>query len=172
MSKAFTRESDDTPEIPLRPSPVTALPPGSKNYVTLGGARRWREELERWIEVERPAMARTAEHRDLRSKLQAIDQRIHHLQQILGTAVPVGPPPAPWDQVRFGATVTVREQNGEESRYRLVGVEEIDIDRGWVSWFSPIGRCLLNARLGQRVRFKFPSGESELEIVAIDYEDE
>jgi transcription elongation factor GreB len=170
MSKAFTRESDDAPEVPFRPSPVSALPPGTKNYVTLAGARRWREELERLIEVERPVIAASADHPDLRPKLQALDQRIHHLQQILGAAVLVEPPPVPWDQVRFGATVTVREQNGEESSYRMVGVEEIDIDRGWVSWLSPIARALLNARLGQRVRFKFPSGETELEVVGIDYE--
>jgi transcription elongation factor GreB len=52
----------------------------------------------------------------------------------------------------------------------MVGVEEMDIGRGWVSWLSPIARALLNARLGQRIRFKFPSGETELEVVGIDYE--
>ena len=81
------------------------------------------------------------------------------------------PPPAPpWDQVRFGTTVTVRKPSGDETRYRIVGVDEMDVDRDWVSWLSPIARALLNARLGQRVRFKFPSGEEELEITAIAYE--
>ena len=64
----------------------------------------------------------------------------------------------------------VRERNGEAARYRIVGVDETDIDRGWVSWLSPIAKALLNARLGQRVRFRFPSGEAELEIVDIRYE--
>jgi len=82
----------------------------------------------------------------------------------------VQPLPPPHEQIRFGATVTVRECSGAESRYRIVGVDETDIDRGWVSWLSPIAKALLNARVGQRVRFKFPSGEEELEIVSIDYE--
>ena len=81
------------------------------------------------------------------------------------------PPPAERDGVvRFGATVTVRERSGTEERYRIVGVDEMDIDRGWVSWLSPIAKALLNARLGRRVRFKFPSGEKELEIIRVEYE--
>ena len=80
------------------------------------------------------------------------------------------PPTGPDDRVRFGATVTVRELSGEVSRYRIVGVDETDIDRGWVSWLSPIGNALLNAQLGRRVRFRFPIGEKELEIASIIYE--
>lgn len=64
----------------------------------------------------------------------------------------------------------VREGDGEESTYRIVGVDEADGERGWVSWFSPVARTLLNARLGEHVRFKFPSGETVLEIVGITYE--
>jgi transcription elongation factor GreB len=53
-----------------------------------------------------------------------------------------------------------------------VGVDEIDLDRGWVSWASPIAKALLNATLGQRVRFRFPSGEEQLEVLKISYEAE
>jgi transcription elongation factor GreB len=72
--------------------------------------------------------------------------------------------------VSFGATVTVRRKDGEIS-YRIVGVDEADPDRGWVSWPSPIARALLQARLGERVSFKFPSGEETLEILEISYEE-
>ena len=64
----------------------------------------------------------------------------------------------------------MRRSDGEEDCYRIVGVDEIDLERSWVSWASPIARALLNARVGERVRFKFPSGEEELEIMQIDYE--
>jgi transcription elongation factor GreB len=170
MSKAFTRESDDLPDQPVLPRQSSALPSGAKNYLTPDGARRLREELERLVQTERPAVAASPDGDDTRRQLQVLDQRILHLQQSLQSAVVVTPPSAPEDRVRFGATVAVRERNGSESRYRIVGVDETDIDRGWVSWLSPIARALLNARLGQRVRFKFPSGENELEIVAITYE--
>jgi transcription elongation factor GreB len=63
----------------------------------------------------------------------------------------------------------VRETAGEASYYRIVGIDETDVDRGWVSWISPVARALLNARRGERVRLKLPSGEKELEIVEIVY---
>jgi transcription elongation factor GreB len=72
--------------------------------------------------------------------------------------------------VRFGATVTVRESDGNEATYRIVGVDETDMDCGWVSWLSPIAKALLNSQRGQRVRFKFPSGEETLEVMDIRYE--
>lgn len=169
MSKAFTRESDDVPDELFLPS-ASALPPGAKNYVTPDGAQRLREELDRLVNIERPKTSATPEDPDAKRRLQLLDQRILHLQQSLQSAVVVTPPAAPEDRVRFGATVTVRERNGNESRYRIVGVDEVDLDRNWVSWLSPIAKALLNARLGQRVRLKLPSGDAELEVVAIKYE--
>jgi len=170
MSKAFTRESDDLPDEPILAQRTSSLPSGAKNYLTPDGARRLREELEHLIQRERPNVAASPDEGDTKRRLQVLDQRIQYLEQSLQLAVVVTPPAAPWEQVRFGATVTVREQDGSESRYRIVGADETDLDRNWVSWLSPIAKALLNARLGQRVRFKFPSGEKELEIVEITYE--
>lgn len=161
MSKAFTRESDDVPEKPLTSRPKSTLPPGAKNYLTVGGTRRLREELERLAGKE---SAESAEGGVLR------EQRKLQIEECLRTAEVVEPPAQPWDQVRFGATVTVRNRAGNETRYRIVGVDETDIDRDWVSWLSPIARALLKARLGERVKFRFPDGEDELEIIAIAYE--
>jgi transcription elongation factor GreB len=170
MSKAFTRESDDAPEPPARLRPVSPLPPGAKNYLTANGARRIQAELDRLTQVERPNLLAAPADPDTRRQLLSLDLQIQHLHQRLGTAVVVPPPSAPWEKVRFGATVTVRSRNREETRYRIVGIDETDADRGWVSWLSPIARALLNARVGERVRFKFPSGEEELEILDLEYE--
>ena len=171
MSKAFTRESDDLPERPNTPRASSLLPPGAKNYLTPEGAQRLGEELERLLQAERPRVAALPEAGGARrQQLQALDQRILHLQESLQSAVIVPPPAPPWEQVRFGATVTVREESGAQTRYRIVGVDETDLDRDWVSWLSPIAKALLQTRLGQRVRFRFPSGEAELEIAGIDYE--
>jgi transcription elongation factor GreB len=167
MSKAFTRESDDAPEPPSRPR-QSSIPPGTKNYLTPDGARRLQAELDRLIQIERPKLAIANSGKD--AALKSLDEQIQHLQQSLATAVVVTPPNAPWEQVRFGATVSVRNRKGETTRYRLVGVDETDVDRGWISWRSPIARALLNARLGQHLSFKFPSGEEELEIMSIEYE--
>jgi transcription elongation factor GreB len=172
MSKAFTRESDDEQERPLPLRQSSLLPPGAKNYLTPNGMKRLRDELDRLVEVDRPRLAAARDREESRRQLEEVDLRIRHLHNTLQSAVVIAPPPAPWDQVRFGATVTVRESGGGESRYRIVGLDETDLDRDWVSWLSPIAKALLNARLGQKVRFKFPSGEAELEVVAIEYESE
>ena len=173
MSKAFTRESDDAPEEPRPLRPAATLPPGAKNYFTPDGAERMRKELERLSQTWRPPLAAAAATGDAeaRRQLRALDQRIGQLQQALSTAVVVPPPSAAEERerVKFGATVVVRERSGEVVTYRIVGADETDLDRGWVSWVSPIARALLNARAGERVRFKFPAGEEELEIVSVAY---
>ena len=170
MSKAFTRESDDAPEPRPQARAVSGLPPGTKNYMTASGARRLQEELKRLVEVERPPISSGAEKVEARHRLQVLDQKILRLQESIQSAVIVEPPPKPWEQVRFGATVSVRDGCGNESSYRIVGVDEIDIDQNWASWISPIAKALLNARRGETVRFKFPSGEAEFEIMNINYE--
>jgi transcription elongation factor GreB len=170
MSKAFTRESDDLP-VRRAVSPLPSLlPPGVKNYLTADGARGLRAELSRLVEVERPKAAAATDGSDAGQQLEVLDQRIRHLQQGLHAAEIVPPPDPPWHQVRFGAVVTVRNGSGGKSRYHIVGVGETDIEQDRVSWLSPIAKALLNARLGQRVRFKFPSGEELLEIVNISYD--
>jgi len=160
MSKAFTRE-DDSEEAPVVSRAVSTLPPGVKNYLTRDGAERLRKDLRDLVEIAAS---------DGKRKSASVEQRIALLQASLESAVVVEPPPPPWDRVRFGATVRVRERSGNEAKYRIVGVDETDIDRGWVSGRSPIATAMLNARVGQRVRFRIPAGEEELEIVNIDYE--
>lgn len=171
MSRAFVRESD-VPQLPELPPQVSPLPPGAKNYFTPGGAQRLQAELERLLEAERPRLAAApVDDIDAKRDLQVLDQRIRYLQQSLRTAEVTPPPPAgEREAVRFGATVTVREKTGAETKYRIVGVDETDLDRNWVSWLSPIARALLNTRRGERVQFKAPRGMRELEIVAVDYE--
>ena len=168
MSRAFVRESDDRPELPIARQ-VAPLPPGAKNYLTADGADRLREQLRQLVEVERPRFA-GLDDPDAKRQLLALDQRIQQLETSLQSAEVVSTSGGPADVVRFGATVTIRRRDGEEDQYRIVGVDEIDLDRGWVSWASPIARALMNARRGERVPFRFPSGEEQLEIVDITFD--
>ena len=170
MSKAFTREDDNAPELPDLPLPAPALAPGAKNYITPVGAQKLRDELQRLVEVRRPELAEASDDPDSKRQLARLDQRIMQLEESLHSAEIVPSPSGPADVVRFGATVTVRESDGTETSYRIVGVDETDMDRNWVSWMSPIAKALLNGKPGQRIRFKFPSGEETLEIIEIRYE--
>ncbi len=170
MSKAFTRESDDEQEEPSLPRASALLPPGTKNYLTADGAERMRRELERLAQVERARLASLPESAETKQQLRALNAQIRQVEEILQSAEVVPAPVPPWEQVRFGATVTVRDDKGGQTRYRIVGVDETDTDSNLVSWRSPIAKALLNARVGQRVRFRAPDGEMELDIVGINYQ--
>jgi transcription elongation factor GreB len=170
MSKAFTREDDDAPDVPEFVPPASTLEPGAKNYITPEGAQKLRAELQRLVEVTRPELADARDDPDAKRQLARLNQRIMQLEESLQSTEIVSSPSGPADVVRFGAVVTVRESDGTETTYRIVGVDETDMDRNWVSWMSPIAKALLNGKRGQRIRFKFPSGEETLEIVDIRYE--
>lgn len=170
MSKAFTKE-DDTGEISALPPLQSPLRPGERNYLTPAGAQRLREELQTLSEEKRPPLLALAPtDPEAKRELQTQAQRIAYLQESLRSAEVIPTPVESIDRVQFGASVTVKDTRGEISTYRLVGVDETDLDRNWVSWQSPIGRALLNRSLGQRLTFRFPAGQSELEVVKISYE--
>jgi transcription elongation factor GreB len=169
MSKAFTREENEGPDLPELSRRPSALPAGSTNYMTRAGADRLREELVRLIEVERPKLLALSSDPETKRRLAILDQRIFQLEQSLESAQVMSPPDS-GDRVTFGATVTVRYRNGEQHIYRIVGVDEADADRGWISWRSPIARALINAKPGQQVRFESPDGEEIIEILQIGEE--
>lgn len=165
MSKAFTRESDDDQaDAPARPLGVD-LPPGVKNYVTPEGAARLRSELDRLTHVDRPAIATTSDPRALRE----LDRRIAFLGHRLESLEVIDPANHPPGRVLFGATVTVRAEDGAERRYRLVGVDEADPPHGDVSWRSPIAAAMLGAQVGDVVTVRSPRGDEELEVMAVSY---
>jgi transcription elongation factor GreB len=138
--------------------------------MTRAGADRLHAELVRLIEKERPPLAESAaDEPDAKRRLGLVDQRIFQLEQSLQSAEVLSPPVDPPTTVTFGATVTVRGPDGEET-FRIVGVDETDPARGWVSWLSPVARALMNAKKGERVRFEYPCGEEDLEVLSIKYD--
>jgi transcription elongation factor GreB len=168
VSKAFTRE-DAGPGVPELVRPVSALPPGAINYMTADGAERLRQELAKLVETERPPLAAKSENAEAAEKLALIDQRIFQLEQSLQSAQVISNPKGPAQSVTFGATVTVRGPEGREV-FKIVGVDEIDHERGHISWLSPVARALMTAKVGQQVRFKYPCGDEQLEVISIVYE--
>ena len=170
VSKAFTREENEGPEIPELPPVISVLDAGSKNYITATGAERLRSELEQLVTQRPKLMGKAADDAGARSQIAKLDQRVLQLEQSLQSIEIVARPASDFGLVRFGATVLVRDSTGEETSYRIVGVDEADPEGGSVSWISPIARALLNRRQGDRVPFKFPSGQETLEIIEVRYE--
>ena len=166
MSKAFTRESDDSGRED-RPPIRAQLPGGVRNYITAEGARRFREELERLLEARRagPAAGDDLEAQAGRSRL---DAAIRRLQSILDSAVISEPPPDP-GKIAFGARVRVRYSDGDEEEFQIVGVDEADPGQGRISWISPLARALLGLKAGNTARFRSPAGEQGIEILDVRY---
>jgi transcription elongation factor GreB len=168
MSKAFTKESEEGPFDEVVPEPRDVLPPGTKNYVTPGGAQALRAELARLEGELRPRMA-SGKDAAKRKRLEALDRRIVFLKDRISGMVVVDPRTQEQDSVHFGATVTVADAEGNEKSYQLVGVDESDPASGKISWISPIAKALISARVGDVVTLELPAGDVELEILQIEY---
>ena len=78
------------------------------------------------------------------------------------------------EQVFFGATVTYVNlegiDSGKETTITIVGVDEVDLECGQVSWVSPIAKALIKARLGDCVKIQTPTGPTEIEILDVQYQ--
>jgi transcription elongation factor GreB len=185
VSKAFTRE-DAAPEEDFDgdedPNPI---PAGSKNYMTPAGWRRMRDELTWLVKTERPNVtsvvswaaklgdrSENADYQYGKKRLREIDRRIRYLTKRLEAAEVVDPATREdTDQVFFGATVTYATRAGDEQTVRIVGIDEMDPAKHYVSWVSPVARALIKAREGDTVNLRTPAGDQDIEILEVRYEE-
>jgi transcription elongation factor GreB len=165
VSRAFVKE--EQPEVPLAAPPRAALPEGTPNYVTARGLVLLRDELEA-LDRARVELDRVVGEAERARAVALWVRRRALLEERLATAVVVEPPERR-DDVRFGAAVTVRAEDGSERAYRIVGVDEAEPAQGTVAFVSPLARALLGKRLGDVASVRTPRGEEELEIVDIAY---
>lgn len=166
MSKAF--KGEDASEAPIVVPPRAPLPPGATNYVTPRGLAALRQEIEELL-AER-ARIESGDDADRPRLLAALGMRIAALEERLSTAEVVDPAGQHHDEVRFGATVTVRGGAGPARRYRIVGVDEADAAHGRIAFVAPLARALLGKRVGEAAVVRTPRGDEELEVVEIAYE--
>lgn len=173
----------------MRPSSLNpdaepaALPAGSKNYITPEGLAALRDELRQLSRVERPKVVEVvswaagngdrSENGDYlygKKRLREIDRRIRFLVKRMEIAEVVDPRRQKnRDRVFFGATVTYADSAGAERTIRIVGIDEARLERGEVSWISPVARALMKAQEGDVVRIRTPAGLESIEVVEISY---
>ncbi len=161
----------------------------SKNYITPIGHQALKTELLHLLDQERPEIVQVvhwaasngdrSENGDYiygKKRLREIDRRIRFLNQRLENAVVVnnsdriangGDP----EQIFFGATVQYCDSEGIETTIRIVGVDEVDLERGYVSWVSPIAKALIKAKVGDTVKIQTPSGLKKIDIVGVNYDE-
>ena len=158
-------------------------PPGSK-FATPEGARRLREELDRLWRVERPQVTRAvqeaaaqgdrsenAEYIYGKKQRREIDRRVRFLRKRLDGLVVVARPPDDRDRVYFGAWVRLEDESGEETELRIVGPDEIDPARRYVSMDSPLARALMRRRVDDEFSVELPGGARTYVVTEIRYEE-
>lgn len=152
--------------------------------MTPQGYARLKAELTALLDHERPELVKViswaasngdrSENGDYiygKKRLREIDRRIYHLGKRLDNSVVVDPTErGETEQIFFGATITYETQSGEENTISIVGLDEVDLSLGRVSWISPIAKALLRKSPGDRVRLTTPGGEEEIEVIAVRYD--
>jgi transcription elongation factor GreB len=183
----FTDEEEDGDAEDAREDAGAPAVAVAKNYITPAGLQRLRAELKFLLTRERPAVTEVvawaagngdrSENADYlygKRRLREIDRRIRFLRKRIDAAEAVDPE-APRTgraatQVFFGATVRFSNSAGTERVVRVVGADEIDLDRNYISWLSPLARALMKAGAGDSVILRAPGGVEELEILEVRYE--
>lgn len=159
------------------------LPAGVRNLITPAGLARLRDELRHLTRVERPRVVEVvswaagngdrSENGDYlygKKRLREIDRRIRFLNKRIEIAEPVDPlAQRAGDRIYFGATVSYVNERGEEITVTIVGADEIDTERGRISWISPVARALLKAQVGDCVTVRTPGGADILEVLTVSY---
>ncbi|MBC7191150.1 transcription elongation factor GreB [Marinobacter sp.] len=157
-------------------------PRGRSRYITPEGEQALRDELQYLWKEKRPQVTQAvreaaalgdrsenAEYIYGKKQLREIDRRVRFLSKRLDELQVVDRLPDDREKVFFGAWVTVENEAGEEQRYRLVGPDEFDLSRGYLSIDSPFARALLGKRPEDEVDVRTPEGIHRVVIISIDY---
>jgi transcription elongation factor GreB len=166
MGRAFTKESTDdlvAGELPERPVPAHV------NYVTPHGHEQLQARVKALLEQHEQLTAQSEEDSAAKQKLREIERDQRYFNAQLERAAVVDPAGQPRDEVHFGATVKMRDEDDREQRFTIVGDDEADVTDGKISWASPLAKALLGARAGDTVKWRRPVGDVEVEIVEIRY---
>jgi transcription elongation factor GreB len=171
---------------PLREPVREEAGPALKNYITPAGLQRLKDEHQFLLTRERPAVVKVvawaasngdrSENADYfygKRRLRQIDSRILFLTKRINAAVVVDPaarrPQSAATRVFFGATVTYKNADGLEHVVSIVGIDEVDLDRGYISWRSPLANALMKASPGDRVAVRAPEKTDHIEIIDVEY---
>jgi transcription elongation factor GreB len=161
---------------------MTGAPP---RFITPDGFARIRAEYEELFGIERPkivelvswaaSLGDRSENADYlygKKRLREIDRRLSHLSRIMKAAKVVDPASqTARDQVRFGATVELADDDDKRRTLTIVGDDEADASAGRIGWSAPIARALVGARVGDERTVRLPAGEKSYEVMTIYYPD-
>ena len=156
---------------------------GQPRFITAAGFAKLRSEYEDLFGTERPKLVETiawaaangdrSENGDYiygRKKLREIDRRLSHLSRVMKAARVVDPAAqSATDQVRFGATIELADEDDNRRTVTIVGDDEADASSSRIGWSAPLARALIGARVGDERTVRLPAGENSYEIMRISY---
>ncbi|MCP1673149.1 transcription elongation factor GreB [Natronocella acetinitrilica] len=164
--------------------PTQSRATGRSTHITAAGAEALRRELDWLWRVKRPEVTQAvadaaalgdrsenAEYIYGKKQLREIDRRIRYLSKRLDEVTVVHDTPADTRRIYFGAWFELETESGEARRYRIVGSDEIDTGRGWISLDSPMAKAVLRKAVGDDVVVQTPRGKQIFAVTAIWYHD-
>ena len=152
-------------------------------FITPDGFARIRAEYEDLFGVERPKIVEVvswaaslgdrSENADYlygKKRLREIDRRLAYLAKVMKAAKVVDPAKQEdRNQVRFGATIEIADEDDNRRTLTIVGDDETDASAGRIGWSAPLARALIGAKVGDERIVRLPAGEKSYEVVAISY---
>jgi transcription elongation GreA/GreB family factor len=166
MSRAFVKEQEgdaiveDLPERPQSPHP---------NYVTPSGLAKLETQRTALIEQRKTLLKESEEDIAKAEMLRHVERDLRYLDGRIERAILVDLSHQPQNEVAFGATVNVVDENGQRHSFQIVGEDEANASVGRVSWVSPLARALIGARIGGVVTWERPAGDRVLRVTSIKY---
>ncbi len=166
MSRGFVKE-DDQEETPLVP-PRADLPEGVTNFITENGMSELLAEKQALLNEKSTIEASTEQEKRIASNF--INAKIHLLEERIAIAKIVNLTEQPQDEIRFGATVTLKiGTNSKHQTYQLVGVDEADISKNKISFITPIAKILIGKKVGEQAILKLAKEDRVFEVMGIKY---
>jgi len=159
------------------------MPDSKPRFITPDGLKRIKAEYDELFGVERPKIVETvswaaslgdrSENADYiygKRRLREIDRRLAHLARIMKAAKVVDPAAQlSRDEVRFGATVELADEDDNRRTLTIVGDDEADASSGRIGWSAPLARAFIGAKVGDERIVRLPAGEKSYEVVGIRY---
>jgi len=165
MSRAFVKEPDGDDSVGELPDlPISR----HANYMTPAGLRQLRDRLAGLQDARRKLSGEKTDAMAAKPQLDRIAREARYLEARLESAIPIDPAGQPPGRVAFGLLVSVAGENDARRSYQIVGEDEADPNAGKISWVSPLARALQDAEVGDLVTWRRPSGDMELEVLAIE----
>ena len=164
MSRAFVKEPDgDQAETDLPVRPQSKHP----NYITMKGLEKQKEHLHELI-LECSALKKSNTLAD-KNKIKLLNADITYLKQRVESAIPINVEEQGREDIRFGATITLVDENNKQYKFTIVGQDEVDTENGLISWVSPLASALIGKQVGDTIIWARSVGDLELEIIGFDY---